>query len=428
MITSETIKEIIIENERFISTLTENLIPREGMRFPSAINKVCVFYGVRRSGKSFLLYDIFRHNKGNSLYLDFEDERLSGISIADLGKLKEVFLELNPHLIDKSGIVFLMDEIQNVSGWEKFARRMVEKEKLKLYCAGSSSKIMPKEIHTSLRGRMWCMGIFPFSFREFLRTKNIDPNKKDIMYGDSKILLKKYFQEYSRYGGFPEIVFLRSDFEKRKVVKEYMEAMFFRDLVEKNDITNIHLLDALKERIFSSFSTECSLTSFYKQYKDKFPFSKDSLFLYYRYFLESMLVFEVRKFSDSSYKRLRNPAKIYIIDIGLGKNVLSSATGRLLENIIFLELKRRGGEIFYFKEKLECDFIVKTEKGYSVYQVTMRLEGGDRAREIKGLVGAANYLGLKEGMIITYDEESVEKHEGINIKIIPAWKWLMAKD
>ncbi|MFH1938825.1 MAG: DUF4143 domain-containing protein, partial [bacterium] len=225
---------------------------------------------------------------------------------------------------------------------------------------------------------------------------------------------------------FPEVLLLKSDLEKRKVIKEYLEAMFFKDLVERFNITNIHLLKTLTEKLFSSFSTKLSLTAFYKQYKEKFPFSKDTLFSYYNYFLESMLIFEIKKFSESSYKRLRNPAKIYLADTGICKKVTSADLGRVLENVVFWGLRKKGEEIFYFDENRECDFIVKDNQGKLFpYQVTLELKEENKEREIAGLIEACKRLDIKEGIIFTYDEEGSAVAEGINIQILPVWKWLL---
>lgn len=282
------------------------------------------------------------------------------------------------------------------------------------------------EIHTSLRGRAWSIEITPFSFREYLHLKGMDIKDENIIYGSKKTLIKKYFSEYIKWGGFPEVLLLKSDLEKRKVIKEYLEAMFFKDLVERFNITNIHLLKTLTEKLFSSFSTKLSLTAFYKQYKEKFPFSKDTLFSYYNYFLESMLIFEIKKFSESSYKRLRNPAKIYLADTGICKKVTSADLGRVLENVVFWGLRKKGEEIFYFDENRECDFIVKDNQGKLFpYQVTLELKEENKEREIAGLIEACKRLDIKEGIIFTYDEEGSAVAEGINIQILPVWKWLL---
>ncbi|HAJ34016.1 MAG TPA: hypothetical protein DCK79_11815 [Candidatus Atribacteria bacterium] len=426
MISKSILKEIIIANEEFISQNIRQIVKRENLSFPEKLKKAVILYGVRRSGKTYILFDLFKKHKDSSLYLDFEDERLTDFEVKDFEGLKDIFLELKPELIDKE-LIFLFDEIQNIKGWERYCRRIVERENIKVFVTGSSSRVMPLEIHTSLRGRAWSTEVTPFSFREYLHIKGINIKDKKIIYGSKKALIKKYFSEYIKWGGFPEVSLLKSDFEKRKVIKEYIEAMFFKDLVERFNITNIHLLKALTEKLFSSFSTKFSLTAFYKQYHQKFPFSKDILFSYYHHFLDSMLVFEIKKFSESSYKRLRNPAKIYLADTGICKKVTSADWGRILENIVFLELRRKGDEIYYFAEKRECDFIVKNNANGQLfpYQVTFELKEENEEREMAGLVEACKKLGLKKGTIFTFDEEDNKVIEGINIQILPVWKWLL---
>ena len=425
MISKELLKEIIISNEEFITRQVKKIIKREGISFPEILNKAVILYGVRRSGKTYILYDLFKRYKNKALYIDFEDERLSDFETKDFQLLKETFLELKPHLIGKE-LVFLFDEIQNIEGWEKYCRRIVERENIKVFVTGSSSRIMPMEIHTSLRGRAWGIEITPFSFREYLYLKGMNTKDENIIYGSKKALVKKYFSEYIKWGGFPEVLLLKSELEKRKVIKEYLEAMFFKDLVERFNITNIHLLKVLTEKLFSSFSTKFSLTAFYKQYKEKLPFSKDTLFSYYNYFLESMLIFEIRKFSESSYKRLRNPAKIYLADTGICKKVTSADLGRILENVVFWGLRKNREEIFYFNENRECDFIVKDNQGKLFsYQVTLELKEDNREREIAGLTEACKRLKITKGTIFTYDEEDSVVVEGIGIEIIPVWKWLL---
>ncbi len=425
MISKSKLKEIILSNENFILTQIKRIVKREKIYIAEDLNKVVIFYGVRRSGKTFVLFDLFKKMSKCSLYIDFEDERLTDFQMEDFERVKEVALELKPHLIDKK-MVFLLDEIQNIKGWEKFCRRVVERENIKVYVSGSSSKIMPFEIYTELRGRSWGVEIFPFSFREYLKVKNINTNDKSLIYTAKKALIKNYLLDYLKWGGFPETTFLKSEFEKKKLIKEYLKAMFFRDLVERYKITNITLLDCLADKLFSSFAMKFSLSSFYKQYKDKFPFSKDLLFRYYKHFLQSMLIFEVRKFTESTYKRMRNPAKIYLIDTGLCRRVTSADSGRLIENLVFLELERRGYEIFYFERKGECDFIIKTLKDkFLPIQVSFELTKENREREIKGIIDACKQLGINKGIIITYDEEEKLNREGIYIEILPIWKWLL---
>lgn len=423
MISKGLLKEIIVSNEEFILKQVKGIVKREGIHFPTTLNKVVVLYGVRRSGKTFILFDLFKRNKENSVYIDFEDERLAGFKLKDLDLLKEVFGELKPHLIGK-GLVLLLDEVQNIKGWERFCRRAVERERTKVFVSGSSSKMMPFEMHTELRGRSWSIEVLPFSPREYLIMKGINIADKSLIYTTKRVLIKKHLQEYMRFGGFPEVLLVDSELEKIKLLREYLGAMFFRDLVERYTITNIPLLDALTDKLFSSLSLKFSLTSFYKQYKDRFPFSKDLLFRYYKHFLQGMLIFEVRKFTESTYKRMRNPPKIYLVDTGLAKRVGPLDSGRLLENVVFLELKRRGCEILYFEEKGECDFIAKPEDNKLLpVQVCFELTEENSEREISGIVEACHWLGVSKGMILTFDEENELSVEGINIRVLPVWKW-----
>ena len=425
MISKNILKEIIVSNEDFILQQIKTIVDREGVVFPEILNKTVVFYGVRRSGKTFILFDLFKRYRDHSLYIDFEDERLLGFELKDFDRLKDAVLELKPHLIGKE-LVFLLDEVQNIEGWERFCRRSVERENIRVFVSGSSSKMMPSEFQTELRGRSWSAEVLPFSFREYLRADDIDISDKSLIYGPKKALIKKYFSEYMKWGGFPEVFFLKSGFEKKRLIKEYFGAMYFRDLVERYNITNIALLESLTDKLFSSFSMKFSLTAFYKHYKDRFPFSKDLLFRYYRHFLQSMLVFEVRKLTESTYKRMRNPAKVYLVDTGLCRRTTSADTGRVLKNIVFLELKRRSYEVFYFEEKRECDFIAKTEDNRLLpMQVCFELNEENKEREVSGLTKACRWLSIREGRILTSDDEKDFIVDGIKIIVLPVWKWLL---
>lgn len=421
----EKLKEIILSNRKFINREIKGIVKRENVHLPKKLNKVAIFYGVRRSGKTFALFDLFKEHYDQSLYIDFEDERLSDFMAKDFETLKEAFLELFPALLNKKKYFFL-DEVQNIKGWEKFCRRAVERENINIFAAGSSSKIMPLEIYTSLRGREWSIEISPFSFREYLLAKNISLSN-EYLYGSKKVIVKRHFSNYMKWGGFPEIVLLESEFEKRKLLDEYMGAMFFKDLVERFDMNNTSLLDTLTDKLFSSFTHKFSLNAFYKQYKDKFSFSKDSLYDYYKNFIKSMLIFEVKIFAESTYKRQRNPAKIYVADLGLARRVTSEDRGRILENIVFLELRKKAEDVFYFTGKGECDFVVKVESDLFPCQVCFELNEENRPREIEGLVECCSRLDKKRGLILTNDQEDKLKVGDIGIKILPVWKWLIEK-
>jgi len=424
MISKNIIKELILSSRTFILESLPGIVPRVSADV-TAPGKTVILYGIRRSGKTFILYDIFLRNRDTGLYLDFEDDRLTGFTAADFTTVQDAFLELQPEAAGK--IVYLFDEIQHVAGWERFCRRVTERENAAVYVTGSSSKLMPLEVDTAIRGRAWSVAVFPFSFPEFLQFRQGTVDRNEILFGAQKVETKRLFAEYARWGGFPETALAVAPLDKTKLLQEYLRAMFFRDLVERYGMTNIPLFDALSDKLFSSFATRMSLTAFYRQYKDLFSFSKDLLFQYFHNFEESMLIFAVRKFSESSYKRSRNPVKIYPVDTGLCRRVASEDAGRILENIVFIELARRGGEVFYFEEKQECDFVVKDGEGarFAAFQVCRELTDENRLRETGGLTAACRRLDLIEGTILTDDQEWEEEAEGIKINIRPVWRWLL---
>jgi predicted AAA+ superfamily ATPase len=422
-INKDTLKRVIIENRDFVSKIPDRFVERECFRMPEAIKKVIILYGVRRSGKTYLLYHLMRQNLDNSLYVDFEDDRLKDFSIEDFETLREAFFELFPGLINEK-VYFLFDEIQIVDGWEKFCRRMVEKTRAQVFAAGSSSKIYPENISTTLRGREWSIELFPFSFREFVTFKGIKPDEF-LLASEERFRMVEFLNEYLKWGGFPEVTAARNEFDRRKIADQYLGAIFFKDLIERYEITNIPLIKSLKNKIFSTFSTKFSLIAFYNKLKGNFPFSKDLLYRYYQHLLDSKTVFEARIFSDSEYQKSRNPAKVYIIDPILSQKVAHDDSARILENIVFIELLRRNYKPHYFFQTNECDFVVEKDNKKHVFQVTYRLETGNKEREINGIVEAARSIRSKEGYILTFNEDDEYVIDNITIKIIPTWKWLL---
>lgn len=424
MISREILKEVIATNIAYILEKVRPVVPRERILWPRIPGKVVIFHGVRRSGKTFLLYEALKGRPEQGLYLDFEDDRLEGFAVADFALLKTAFLELYPHKAG-SAILLLLDEVQRIPGWERFARRAVEREGDQVAVAGSSSAISPAAIHTSLRGRAWSQEVLPFSFREALAARGVRVERKPL-FGEKKVAIRVAFREYLSWGGFPEVVTASADEERRKLLREYYGAMFFRDLVERYKIKNAPLLERLSETLFSSCSRKVSLSALQRQWKQLFAFSKDLLYRYYSYFLDSTLVYETRKFSPSVHARQRNPAKIYLVDTGLARRITSADVGHLLENAVFLELKRRGYEMSYFDGEKEVDFLARRdgEKTLPV-QVTWELNRSNRDREIEGLFEACRALDLREGLLLTDDqEEEIEQH-GVKIVVRAVWRWMI---
>jgi len=379
---------------------------------------------VRRSGKTFLLYEALKRLPDQGLYLDFEDDRLDGFAVADFALLKTAFLELYPQ---KAGaeILFLLDEVQRIPGWERFARRAVEREGDRVAVAGSSSAISPAGIHTSLRGRAWSQEVLPFSFGEALSAKGI-PAGRQPLFGKKQVPIRVAFREYLSWGGFPEVVLASTDEDRRKLLREYYGAMFFRDLVERYTITNAPLLERLSGTLFSSCSRKVSLSALLRQWKQLFPFSKDLLYRYYSHVLDSTLIYETRTFSPSVHARQRNPAKVYLVDTGLARRITSSDLGHLLENAVFLELKRRGYEMSYFEGEREADFLARRDgEDMLPVQVTWELTHSNRDREIEGVLEACRVLGLREGLMLTDDQEEDIEQGGVRISVRAAWRWML---
>jgi uncharacterized protein len=425
MVSRELLKEVIATNIAYILEKVRPVVPRESIAWPHITGKVVVFHGVRRSGKTFLLYEALKGHPEQGLYLDFEDDRLEGFAVADFALLKAAFFDLYPQQAG-SELLFLLDEVQKIPGWERFARRAVEREGDRVAVAGSSSAISPSGIHTSLRGRAWSQEVLPFSFREVLLAKGI-PVGKEPLFGAKKVPIRVAFREYLSWGGFPEVVMASADEDRRKLLKEYYGAMFFRDLVERYKIKNAPLLERLSETLFSSCSRKVSLSALQRQWKQLFAFSKDLLYRYYAHFLDSTLIHEIRKFAPSVHARNRNPAKVYLVDTGLARRITSADLGHLLENAVFLELKRRGYEMSYFEAEREVDFLARrdAEKTLPV-QVTWELTKSNRDREIEGLLEACRALDLREGLILTDDQEEDIDRGGIRISVRGAWRWMLA--
>jgi len=392
--------------------------------------------GVRRCGKTFLLYQIMEKLKiprENIVYLNFEDEILYPLAGDELHNLLSVYFEnFSPDQGNK--IYLLLDEIQNIPNWEKWIRRVYDtQQNIKIIITGSTSKLTGYEIGTSLRGRTITFNLYPFSFKEFLNAKNFQFNHETIAYSKEKPFLIKHLNEYLEYGGFPQITFEKIE-NRNLILQEYYRAIFYRDIVEKYSIRNVKLLDSFLKLIISNTS---SLVSFSKAENILktigFKVSKSTLIEYMNYLTSCFLCFEVPIFSYKIKDQLQYSRKIYNIDTGLTNAInfkFSKDTGKVYENAVFLELKRRGEEeIYYWKNRAgkEVDFIIK--KGLEPYQLIQVCSNFDslhtKEREIKAIISAMEEFKLKEGLVITEDYEENIKVGNKKIRLTPLWKWLL---
>jgi len=364
--------------------------------------------GARRVGKTyFLLSQINKiKDKNEVLYIDFDMPEFLDF---DGSHLKEI-VNLHLQTFGKLQYIFF-DEIQNLKNWEKGLRAIYEEKKYFIFITGSSSKLLSKELATHLRGRTLTYTLFPMSFREILSVKGINLPEKLISTEEANTLIFE-FNEYLRTGGYPQI-FKEPDL-KEQIVKDYKDLVLFRDLIERYNLKNIYVLKRFFEYLISAYAKEISIDKFYNYLKSQnVSLSKKTLYDYLEYF-ESSLFFHFLR----TYKLRERIKKVYLNDIAFG----SEERGRNLENLVFVELLRRGEEVCYFKKKLECDFIIP--KKHAI-QVVYELSGNNKKREINGLIDAIRYFKLKEAIIITYNQEEKLKEERYNIQIIPVWKWLL---
>ena len=395
------------------------------------VDAILTLVGVRRSGKTYTMYKIAKElmNKGvkkeNIIYVNFEDERLYPITASELSELIKTYRE---HYETTGMIYLLLDEIQNIEGWERWVRRIFDTEKnIKIVISGSSSKLLPEEIANELRGRTIVHEIFPFSFEEFLNARNFD--YKNIEYSPRKPELLRLLREYLKYGGFPAVALAKT--KKFEMLQDYFKAIFFRDVVERYKVRNIELLEELARVVINNAGSLFSYSKTANYLKSLgFKVGKATIREYMRYFQSCYLLFEVPIFSYNIKDRAQYPRKIYAIDTGL-KNALSWGEdwGRICESAVFLKLRRERKNVYYWKSKdgYEVDFVLREgAKVKSLLQVTYDMEDEKtRKREVRGLLKASKELKCNNLKIITWDYESEEEVEGKKIKYVPLWKFLL---
>ncbi len=373
--------------------------------------QIVVISGIRRSGKSTLLAQ-FSKKFGDFYYANFDDERWFDFSIRDFQNLMIAFQKTRA-----SKVIFL-DEIQNIDGWEKFVRRIYD-EGYKIFITGSNAKLLSSELATRLTGRYVKIELYPFSFGEFLKLKKIGYNR---ITSPVKAVLLKNFDAYLKNGGFPE--FLK--YNDEEFLKRTYEDILHKDLLVRFGIKEIKAFKQLAAYLFSNFTKKISYNSLKKTLGFK---SATSVKNYIEFMQESFLIFELFKYDYSLKKQFVSDKKIYAIDNGLRNSVsfyFSEDYGRLLENAVFIELRRRGEEVCYFKGKKECDFIIKEKsKIVQAIQVSRDIKIGNEKRELSGLLEAMEKFNLKEGLVLTEYQEDEIKKNGMIIKIFPLWKWML---
>ena len=422
MITKEIVRQLIYEAkdleffvDRDIYAEIEKLIE---------VRHIILIQGIRRSGKSTLMRILekelsSKYGKKNVLHINFEDNRLLNLEIKDLDKIYEYFLEIN----QPQGRIFLLfDEIQNIEKWEKWLNSIYERQhdKVKFFITGSNSSLTRSKYATSLTGRNLTISIYPFSFKEYLRSKSINIKTIRNIY-NNRVTIKSELENYLHSGGFPEIALMQDKEIKRQLLQSYFSDIIHRDVLFKHDIKDVFYFEGLVKYLITNIG---NLFSYNKLHKT-FEYSISTIINYISYLRECFMIDIISYYDFSLKKQEKTNKKIYCIDNGL-RNALSfkfsGDMGRLAENLVFIELKRRGNDIYYWNGANEVDFVFKN-KDDSLTAINITYSDEINEREFKGLKEFKNKFKskVKEIILITLDYE--DKKDGI--RLIPLWKWLL---
>jgi predicted AAA+ superfamily ATPase len=397
----ETLVSIIKSQQEWLVS-EEGEIPREQSdRFLSLPPFAYFLTGVRRSGKSTLLKQVMRQH-GSLNFFNFEDSRTAGIEVSDLIVIEGIYSDLfGP------GQMFFFDEIQTVPGWERYVRDATDRGKT-IVITGSNAKLLSQELGTKLTGRHLDFEVFPFSYLEHLSFLGLLPGP------DS-------FSSFLSKGGFPGYLKIG----KMEMLSTLVSDILVRDIYARYNLRNHSLYSKIAQFLLSNTGKEISFNNL----KNTFEVgSATSVMEFLNYLCDAYLIFLVPLYDASLKVQARNPKKVYAIDQGLVNFSSVSGSpdqGRLLENTVFLHLRRMGREIWYFKGKKECDFICRESRSIlSALQVTWQVGPQNEKREIEGLREAMDRLNLKEGTILTFDQEDKLVQGDKTIHLIPAWKWM----
>ena len=426
MIRKDIVKEIILVNQ---NRNLDQVLPRETL-IPLNTGKIISITGIRRCGKTHLLLSLIKQlcsggsEKEFILFINFEDERLS-LKSDELDIIIQAYRELFPEN-DLGNVYFFFDEIQNVSGWEKFVRRVYDSISKNIFITGSNAKMLGTDISTSLRGRSINIELFPLSFNEYLLFNNLD---KQYHSPSNRANILNALKKYLINGGFPEVI--NSQYAQN-ILQEYYYVMLYKDLIERYNISNVSALKYFLDRIVINTGKPSSIRKIYNELKSSgHAVSKDSLYQFAEHAESIYFSFHLSRFDYSFIKRSQAEKKIYFIDNGLINALtyhFSENTGSLLENAVFLYLRRlHPHKVFFYKQHHECDFLIMDkDKPSEIIQVAYKLDDQNTLdRELKGIESASKYFGLTKGTIITFEEERDIIMDNIKVSVIPAYKYFL---
>lgn len=424
MVDKALLKQILLDNRREIESY--KIVHRDIVT--SGFN-CYVFVGVRRAGKSFVLYEKMQqllrdgHNWDEMLYLSFEDERLVGFTYEDFNAILESHIEMTGN----SNPILFLDEIHNIDSWEKFARRMADSKRM-VWITGSNAKMLSKEIMTTLGGRYIPVEVYPFNFKEFLRSRGVPYDERLLMDTIDKSLFLREYEQYLNWGGLPESVNLPV---KRTYLSSVYQKIYLGDICVRNKISNPNLLRLMIKKMAESVKQPVSysrITKILSSVGGKITVPTTSSYI--EYCEDAWLLLRLHNISAAFAERETN-SKYYFIDNGLLSILLVDPTTSLLENIVALSLFRKYGNdkdnerVFFYNHNVEVDFYVPDDE--IAIQVSYSIEGvfATENREVESLRKLPKALSCRRRVIITYDEEKTIEDEYGVIEVIPCWKWLI---
>ena len=394
---------------------------------------------MRRAGKSSLLMLTVNKllasgvKREQILWVNFDDERLDRMPVEELDEVLQAYREMYPD-IELKDVYMFFDEIQNIDGWDLFVLRVFKSYCRNVYVTGSNAKLLSSEISTALRGWTLDYEMLPLSFREFCRFKGIDAHS--YLESDKA---KRYaaMEEYIHGGGFPKVVLSTDKSMKLRLLQGYFNTMLFRDLAERHAIKNIEALRYFLKRVMQNLTKTTSINAIANDMRSNgVSVSKDDLYNWADWAVEAYLFVRYPKYSRSLVKENQSLRKYYVIDTGMRQAVLmpqSEDKGKLLENIVALELFRRRGadrKMFYWQDGRECDFVVQREEHVEeLIQVTWDIEDEDtRKREIDGIKEAAKGTNCNKLTIVTREQKETIEEDGFKIEVVGIEDWLTCEE
>lgn len=387
------------------------------------------FVGIRRTGKSYMMYQQIHNlmNDGISssqiVYVNFEDERLLEIGVDDLNTILEIGIEFSG---SKGKPYLFLDEIQNVDEWEKFVRRVADM-KYRINITGSNSKMLSKEIASTLGGRFMIVNVFPYSFKEYLSANHIENIMLDQIGTKKRADIVSQYEQYVTYGAFPELVDIKN---KRPFLNNIYQTVYLQDIITRNKITNDFAVRLILKKIAESVTKALSFNRLTNIVKNAgISIGKQTVINYVGHMLDSYLIFSLQNYAAKLVEKETSP-KYYFMDTGLLGLMLLDCKTAQLENLVAIELIRRYGldNVYFFENNIEVDFYVPSEN--LAIQVSMQvLDDVDTLeRETRAFVKLNDFIPNTKCLLITNSEETTLNCDGIHIDVIPAWKWLLSNE